>query len=127
MATEKQAARLILKKIVESIFSVALKNSTSKLLTFFLTGIPGTIAMAIFVKLLEGLATIGVQLTMNAVFFSQVDGFVKKDLDFYNEKINEAYGIVFSKTEISEWEKDRVIDQIKLATDRLVSMRDYVN
>ena len=123
---EKKVAREILKKILASIFQLALKKSSSRLLSFLLTGIPGTILMAIAVKTLEGLATIGVQLTMNKIFFNQVDDLVKKDLDFYNQQINEAYGIVFSKELISDVKKQQVIEQIKKATDRLVSLRDYV-
>lgn len=123
---EKKVAREILKKIVSSIFEVALKNSSSKVLGFLLTGIPGLIVMAIAVKTLEGLATMGVQLTMNQIFFNQVDDLVKKDLEFYVSSINEAYEVVFSKNEISKEKKAKVIEQIKKATDRLVSMKDYV-
>jgi len=124
---EKKVAREILKKIVTSIFEVALKNSSSKVLGFLLTGVPSIIVMAIAVKTLEGLATIGVQLTMNQIFFNQVDDLVKKDLNFYNSALDKAYGYVFSKDEITEATKDKVIKQIKDATDRLVSMKEYVS
>ena len=124
---EKKAARAILKKIVSSIFEVALKNSSSKVLGFLLTGVPSIIIMAIAIKALEGLATIGVQLTMNQIFFNQVDELVKKDLHFYSYSINEAYEVVFSKDDITDKKKDEVIKQIKDATDRLVSMKEYVS
>jgi len=124
---EKKAARAILKKIVASIFKVALKNSSSKVLGFLLTGVPSIILMAIAIKALEGLATIGVQLTMNQIFFNQVDDLVKKDLEFYVSSINEAYEVVFSKGDITDKKKDEVIKQIKDATDRLVSMKEYLS
>ena len=124
---EKKAARAILKKIVASIFKVALKNSSSKVLGFLLTGVPGIIIMAIAIKALEGLATIGVQLTMNQIFFNQVDDLVKKDLNFYNSTLDKAYGVVFSKGNITNERKDEVIKQIKDATDRLVSMKEYLS
>jgi len=124
---EKKAARAILKKIVASIFEVALKNSSSKVLGFLLTGVPSIILMAIAIKALEGLATIGVQLTMNQIFFNQVDDLVKKDLEFYVSSINEAYEVVFSKGDITDKKKDEVIKQIKDATDRLVSMKEYLS
>jgi len=124
---EKKAARAILKKIVSSIFEVALKNSSSKVLGFLLTGVPSIILMAIAIKALEGLATIGVQLTMNQIFFNQVDDLVKKDLEFYVSSINEAYEVVFSKGDITDKKKDEVIKQIKDATDRLVSMKEYLS
>lgn len=124
--TEKKVAREILQKVLSSIFSLVLKKSSNRLLSFLLTGVPGMLVMAIAVRSLEGLATLGVQLSMNQIFFNQVDDLVKKDLDEYNKQINNAYAVVFSKDPVSEIKKKQIIEQIKQATDKLVSLKDYV-
>lgn len=123
---QEQLARAILRKIIESIMAVTLKKSTSSLAKFILTGVPGTIVLALGITLFERLGTIGVQLSLNKTFFNEVDKKTKADLEFYNTVITGAYQVVFSPDPVDEATKDKVIEDIKRATDRLADMRSYI-